>query len=135
MQDRNGNPIDVKRWKFPTLKEFQRRFWITYQLPLAIIKSMIDYLPFLPWSARFRRKISIQEATLERVLSLSEIYGAYTNLNCEFSTENMVQLFLELNPLGQEIYNLDVGRISWPKYIQEIHIPGLKRHVLKASAD
>ncbi|MBT3602708.1 MAG: hypothetical protein HN521_06530, partial [Candidatus Latescibacteria bacterium] len=31
----------------------------------------------------------------------------------------------------REIFNCDVSRIDWPTYIQDIHIPGLKRHVLK----
>ena len=73
------------------------------------------------------------EATLERVFSLAEIYSPYTNLNCEFETENTRRLYREMEPEDREIFNFDVSRIQWREYIQDIHLPGLKRHVLKTS--
>ena len=71
------------------------------------------------------------EATLERVLSLSDIYSSYTCLDCKFETENTRRLFEALDPGDREIFNFDVARIDWQDYIQNIHITGLKRHVLK----
>ena len=71
------------------------------------------------------------EATFDRIFALSEIYSSYTHLNCEFETENTRRLYEELNPEDQEIFNFDVTRIEWQDYIQNIHIPGLQRHVLK----
>ena len=133
MQDREGKPIKVQRWRFPSREKFRRRCRLKYQLPLNTLIWLMEHLPVIPWSSRLRRKVSVLEATLDRVLSLSEIYSSYTHLNCEFETENTVRLFREMDPEDQKVFNLDVSRIHWREYIQDIHIPGLKRHVLKSS--
>ena len=131
MRDRAGNPIVVKRWKFPKLRKFKRAFKFRYQIPAAILKWTVDRLPFLPWPSRLRRKVTLLEATLEQIAILTDIYSAYTNLDCEFETGNMQTLYKEMSVEDQRVFNFDVNRIDWPEYIQKIHIPELKRHVLK----
>ena len=71
------------------------------------------------------------EATLGRMFSLIEAYGPYTHLDCVFETDNIRRVYRELSPEDQRTFNCDVSRIQWREYIQDIHIPGLKRHVLK----
>lgn len=133
MMDRAGQPIKVERWKFPTLDAFQRAVKLKLSLPLSLAAGFVDRTPFLPWSKRYRRTLSIRRATLDRVLSLSEIYSPYTNLDCTFDTANSRRLYDSLHPADRETYNLDVTRIDWPSYIQDTHIPGLKRFVLKSA--
>ncbi|MBB28231.1 MAG: hypothetical protein CME25_04935 [Gemmatimonadetes bacterium] len=131
MRDRSGNPIAVKRWKFSEIRKFKRAFRLRYQIPAAILKWAVDRLPFLPWPSRLRRKVNLLEATLDQIATLTDIYSAYTTLDCEFETGNMQTLFGEMSEEDKRTYNFDVNRINWPEYVQEIHIPGLKRHVLK----
>tara|TARA_Y100000588_G_scaffold95157_1_gene103224 strand:- start:5326 stop:5601 length:276 start_codon:yes stop_codon:yes gene_type:complete len=71
------------------------------------------------------------EATVDRVLSLSEIYGPYTSLNCLFETSNIERVYDGLSEDDRSRFNTDVNRIDWREYVQEVHIPGLRRHVLK----
>ncbi len=132
MLDRNGDPVPVERWKFPSLTGFKRRFYLKYQLPLGVLSWLMDTVPFIPWSSRFRRRVSVLKATLERVLSLSDTYSPYTHLNCRFETTNTLQVLQELSEEDRKAFDFDVSRIKWREYIQDIHIPGLKRHVLKA---
>ncbi|MDP6776883.1 MAG: SDR family oxidoreductase [Candidatus Latescibacteria bacterium] len=132
MVDRKGEPIAVKRWRFTSPAGFRRRANLKYRLPLKTLGWLMDALPFLPWSSRFRRRLSVLEATLERVLALSDTYSPYTHLNCCFDTRNTLQVLQELSEEDRQAFDFDVSRIKWPEYIQEIHIPGLKRHVLKA---
>ncbi len=131
LHDRDGKAIEVRRWNFLSREKFQRRWRLKYRLPLSALIWLMDHVPIIPWSSSLRRKASIQEATLDRVFALTEIYSAYTHLNCEFDTANTRRLYEELHPEDQKVFNLDVSRIRWWEYIQEIHIPGLKRHVLK----
>jgi len=132
MQTRDGVPIPVHRWRFPGLKQFQRKLRLRYGAPLSLLSGLIDRTSFLPWSARFRRSLSIQQATLQRVLSLSEIYSPYTHLDCTFDTSNTRRLHETMHPEDRDLFNLDVTRINWAHYIQNVHIPGLKRFVLKS---
>lgn len=131
MLDRKGRPILVKPWKYPTLEAFQRQLKYRYQLPVKALKWLFDQTP----NGRFnkqKRQLSLLDATLENARSLSDIYSAYVQLPCEFQTDHMQALFEGMDAEDREIFNCDVSRIDWPTYIQEIHVPGLKRHVLKS---
>lgn len=130
MQDRNGRPIDVRPWQFISRRRFRCLVALKYRLPLCLLKAAVDFLP-ARWVSRYRRRVSGMEAMLERLESLVDTYCEYTHLDCEFETENTRRLFQALNPEDQKQFNFDVTRINWREYIQEIHIPGLKHHVLK----
>ncbi len=130
--DREGKPIPVSRWRFPTLERFSRWCRFRYLIPMAVARWILDRLPESTRTNRLIRKVSRGKATLERVLSLSEIYAPYTFLNCQFETKNLEQVYDEMLPEDQERFNTDVHRIDWQSYIQDTHIPGLHRHVLKS---
>ena len=131
MRTPKGEPVPVQRWSFPSPAKFRRRHRLKYQIPIGVLQWMIDNLSVFPWSRRWRRKVSTLGATTDRVLSLAEIYSPYTNLDFRFETKNTRSLYLGLSPEDQRIFNFDVARIDWREYIQDIHIAGLRRHVLK----
>ena len=130
LRDRKGQPIEVRPWQFISRRRFSCMVLLKYKLPLRLLKAAVDYLP-TRWVSRYRRRVMAMEAILIRLESLLDIYCGYTHLDCEFETENTRRLFHALNPEDQRAFNFDVTRINWRKYIQEIHIPGLKHHVLK----
>jgi nucleoside-diphosphate-sugar epimerase len=130
MQNRRGRPIRVARWTYPTPEGF-RRYQLRYRIPLRAMRWMIKNFSALPWSPRLKQKVSILEATLDRVLALTEIYSPYMHHDCRFETGNTRRLYEALGPEDRKRFNFDVGRIEWQEYIQDIHIPALKRHVLK----
>ena len=133
LQDRDGNPIQVHRWQFPSHKEFRRQVRLKYQVPLTTMLWLTNHVPIFPSS--LKRKVSIFEATFQRLLSLIEIYGPYTTLDCRFETENIRRLYRELDPEDRKVFNFDVSSIRWREYVQDIHLPGLKRHVLKDGSE
>ena len=131
IRDKDGNPIEVQPWRFHEPEALLRRYRLKYRMPLNVLRWAMDHVPAIPWSPRLRRKVSVQEATLDRVFSLIEIYSPYTRLECIFETGNTRSAFDQLSPEDREIFNCDVTRIRWREYFQDIHVPGLKRHVLK----
>ncbi len=130
--NREGNPIHVKRWRFPTVERFNRWCQLRYKLPMFLTRWLLDRLPESSWTNRMMRKVTRGEATLERVLALCEIYAPYTFLDCRFETKNLERVFCEMDPEDQARFNTDVSRIDWRAYVQKTHIPGLHRHVLKS---
>jgi nucleoside-diphosphate-sugar epimerase len=130
--DREGNPIHVARWQFPTVERFQRWCRFRYQLPMSLTRWLLDRLPESTRMNRMMRKVTRGEATLERILALTEIYAPYTFLDCRFETTNLERAFDEMVPEDQVRFNTDVRRINWRSYVQDTHIPGLHRHVLKS---
>ncbi len=130
MRDRNGNPIEVTPWTYPSLSQFRRKLRYKYQLPLKILQWTLDRVPLVD-VAKHKRHLSILNVILENTLSLTDIYGSYISLDCVFQNDNMNRLFDGMDAEDKEIFNCDVSRIDWPVYVKDIHIPGLQRHVLK----
>jgi nucleoside-diphosphate-sugar epimerase len=130
MLDRKGRPILVKPWKYPSLETFHRRLKYRYQLPVKTLKWLLDRVS-IGRLKKLKRQVSLLDATLENARALTEIYSTYVQLPCEFQTDHMQKLFEGMDAEDREIFNCDVLRIDWATYIQDIHIPGLKRHVLK----
>ena len=130
MRDRKGNPIDVVPWTYPTTAQFRRKLRYRYQLPLKVMQWVLNRVPWVNVSKQ-RRHLSILDATLENALSLTDIYTSYLQMDCVFESDNMLRLFESMDAEDREIFNCDVSRIDWPTYVKDIHVPGLKRHVLK----
>ncbi len=130
MRDRNGNPIAVAKWSYPTLSQFRRKLRYQYQLPLKMMQWALNRVPLVDVSKQ-KRHLSILDATLENTLSLTNIYASYISLDCVFQNDHINRLFDGMDAEDKAIFNCDVSRINWPAYIKEIHVPGLQRHVLK----
>ena len=134
MLDARGGPIAVRPWKFPTMRRFRLHCRWRYQIPLRALSRAMDIAPILPWPRTLRARVPAMEAMVENLLYLTELYGPYANLRCRFAIDNLRRLQDALPPQERESFNCDVTRIDWREYIQDIHIPGLKRHILKMEA-
>ena len=61
---------------------------------------------------------------------LAELYETYMNHSCIFDTTNTERLLLDLDGSDRVALDFDVRNIDWRFYLQEVHIPGMRRHVL-----
>jgi nucleoside-diphosphate-sugar epimerase len=106
MLDRQGRPIAAPVWTFPTPQHFRE---------------------MLNGEAR-------RSTTAKRLMYLADLYESYANADYIFDTSNARQLLGELDGDDRALLDFDVQRIDWRSYLQEVHIPGLRRHVLKEDA-
>ena len=125
----NGKPIPVPVWQFPSLEQFQKKV----EGKMRMLGYAIQALTLLPTRSakRKRRRLFVKQSSIKALLHYIRIYAPYTRTNFEFETEKMQTLYDDLSPIEKQNFNFDVSRISWKQYFQEIHIPGIKRHVLK----
>ena len=125
----DGKPVAVPIWKYPSLEEFQRK--LDSRMRLADLA--IYTLGKLPMRAakRRRRQLVLRQSGVKTLLHYIRIYAPYTRTSFEFETEKTRGLYDALSPIEQQRFNFDVSQIHWKRYFQEIHIPGIKRHVLK----
>ncbi len=107
MFDRHGRPIPPPRWTFPSPEQFR-----------VMVADGIG-----------------GEAAAKRLLYLAHLYGTYTNAGCIFDTANTQQLLASLSDADRETLDFDVRRIDWRSYLQEVHLPGLRRHILRDGND
>lgn len=125
----DGKPVPVPIWKYPSLEEFQRKL----DSRMRLVDFAVQTLGKLPIRAakRKRRQLVLKQSGIKALLHYIRIYAPYTRTNFEFETEKTQGLYDALSPTEQQRFNFDVSRIHWKRYFQEIHIPGIKRHVLK----
>ena len=125
----NGKPISVPIWKYPSLAEFQQKLDSRMRL-IDFTTGVLGRLPIRA-AKRKRRQLILKQSGVKALLHYIRIYAPYTRTNFEFETEKMQGLYKALSPVEQQRFNFDVSKIHWKRYFQEIHIPGIKRHVLK----
>jgi long-chain acyl-CoA synthetase len=130
MLDRNGDPIKVRPIKFPNAKTFRFKHRLK-AMPLNTAERTLERLSNFPSTHRFKRRISATRATFQKLYYYGEIYQPYLNLNCCFETDNTVELFRALREDDQLLFPFDVTRLNWRHYIQNVHIPGVKKYILK----
>ncbi len=130
MMDRTGRPIIVKRLRFPRPSTFRLQHRLK-SVPLDTMERTLDTLSRFGISFKYRRRISATRAAHEKLYYYGEIYEPYLNLNCRFQITNSLRLFASLKPAERETLNFDVTRLNWRHYIQNTHIPGVKKYILK----
>ena len=129
----SGKPIPPPIWKYPGLEEFQRKL----SRKLGELKAASRLLNLIPlrWSRQRNRRIAVIQNALEGLQYYIRIYGPYTRINFEFETSKIRQLFASLTASDQRRFGLDISHFDWQHYLQNIHIPGIKRFILKMDAD
>ena len=125
----NGKPVAVPIWHYPSMEEFQQKL----DSRMALLNLTIQVLDKLPIRAakRKRRQLALKQSGIKALLHYIRIYAPYTRTSFEFETRKTQGLYEALSPTEQQRFNFDVSQIHWRRYFQEIHIPGIKKHVLK----
>ena len=125
----NGKPIPVPVWKFPDEAKFQSDLRGKMRL-LDTASRWLNRIP-LRWAKRKARRIAVKRNAIETLLHYVQIYGPYVRLSFEFEIGKTEALYDSLSLSDQQHFNFDISRIDWRYYLQEVHIPGIKRHFLK----
>ena len=130
MLDKKGRPILVRKLRFlnPATFRLQHRLK-TAQLYTA--ERTLKRLTVFETTKKVRRRIAAAKMANQRLYYYGEIYGPYLNLDCQFRVERTAALFEALSPEEKKSFNFDVTRINWRHYIQNVHIPGVKKFILK----
>ena len=128
-----GKPIPPPVWRYPGLEEFQHKL----SRKLSVLKAASRLLNLVPlrWSRQRNRRIAVIQNALEGLQYYIRIYGPYTRLNFEFETSKIGQLFASLTSVDQRRFDLNISQFDWQHYLQNIHIPGIKRFILKMETD
>ena len=129
----SGKPIPPPVWKYPGLEKFQGK--LSRKLgALRAASRLLELIP-LRWARQRNRRIAVIQNALEGLQYYIRIYGPYTRINFKFETSKIGQLSGSLTAADQRRFNLDISKFDWQHYLQNIHIPGIKRFILKMDAD
>jgi len=131
MTDRAGKPVPVPTWHFPTIAQYRSRMTNRYLRPIRAVNSIIGGPITIPGTRKMRSKLRNLSTTLEQLLYYVDIYGPYVNLHCRFEVSRMRKLLDRMSPDERERFDFDPQKIRWRHYLQDVHIPGLKRNILR----
>ncbi|XP_048321561.2 fatty acyl-CoA reductase 2, chloroplastic [Ziziphus jujuba] len=127
--DSNGRPIQVSPMKlFPSIEDFASHLWrdTTERSGLAAMVSS---------NQKKSQKLEvICKKSVEQAKHLATIYKPYAFYGGRFDNSNAEKLMESMCEEEKRQFGFDVGRIDWSDYITNVHIPGLRRHVMKGRA-
>ncbi|KAJ4823884.1 Fatty acyl-CoA reductase 2 [Turnera subulata] len=124
--DSKGRPIRVPSMKlFSSMEDFSSHLW-----------RDVSERNRLPEMASSDRKLSqkhefICRKSVEQAKYLANIYEPYTFYGGRFDNSNTQRLMERMSEIEKRKFGFDVGSIDWREYITNVHIPGLRRHVMK----
>ncbi|XP_043693367.1 fatty acyl-CoA reductase 2, chloroplastic-like [Telopea speciosissima] len=125
--DSKGRPIHVPRMKlFTSMDDFSSHIWRdTIQRSEQLVAAAAS-------NEKLSRKLEIaSKKSVEQVKYLANIYEPYTFYGGRFDNTNTEKLMEELSEEEKKSFGFDVRSIDWQHYISKIHIPGLRKHVMK----
>ncbi len=128
--DKQGSPVVIKKLSFPGRKLFKLQHQLK-RFPMSFVDESLSRLPDFKTGKKLRRKIASRKAAMDMLYYYGEIYEPYLNLGSTFQVEKAMELYHDLDKEDQVLFNFDVSRMNWRHYIQNIHIPGVKKYLLK----
>jgi long-chain acyl-CoA synthetase len=130
MVDKEGNPIYIKPLKFHNRTTFRIQHHLR-RAALRAVEATLTQLPSTDRIARFKRRVSRARAAFDRLYYYGQIYEPYLNLDCRFEVGKTQRLFESLSEEEKKSLSFDISSLNWRHYIQNVHIPGVKKHILK----
>ena len=88
-------------------------------------------LPSINSINKLKRKVTAIRTAYDRLFYYGQIYEPYLNLSCRFEVKNTQRLFNSLSEDEKGALGFDISSLNWRHYIQNVHIPGVKKHILK----
>ncbi|XP_073150681.1 fatty acyl-CoA reductase 2, chloroplastic-like [Henckelia pumila] len=124
--DSTGVPVRVPQMKlFSSMDDFSSHLWRH-----AINRTGLGALSNL--DGKLSQKLQlICRKSVEQAKNLANIYEPYTFYGGRFDNSNTKRLMGYMSKEEQLQFGFDVENIDWKDYISNVHIPGLRRHVMK----
>ncbi|XP_057983479.1 fatty acyl-CoA reductase 2, chloroplastic [Malania oleifera] len=124
--DSKGRPIHVPSMKlFHSMEDFSSHLWRD-----AIRRSGLTAMAS-PNGKLSRKLENMCRKSVEQAKYLANIYEPYAFYGGRFDNSNTQRLMERMCEEERRKFGFDVRSIDWKDYISNVHIPGLRRHVMK----
>merc|ERR1712151_622165 len=114
-----------------SLDSFLSRLQWRAGAPLAIAGTIASVFPGSV-GLQLRDRVGKLRAAVENAMRLAKLYSVYTIERFEFQSQKSRAFLDGLNEMDQRRFNtLSCADINWKAYFRELHIPGMRKYVLK----
>lgn len=134
MSDKTGKPIRIKYLRFPSKSAFRLQHRLR-RAPLESAEKALDRFSGFNAATKAKRRVSAARQAFDKLYYYGEIYEPYLNIDCRFDVDRTMELFGSLDEDERKAFPFDVTRLNWRHYVQNVHIPGIKRYILKMEGD
>ncbi|CAA0842790.1 Fatty acyl-CoA reductase 2 [Striga hermonthica] len=124
--DQTGSPVRIPKMKlFDSMDDFSSHLWRH-----AINRTGLGALANL--DGKLSQKLElICRKSVEQAKYMANIYESYTFYGGRFDNSNTERLMGFMSTEERQHFGFEVEKIDWKDYITNVHIPGLRRHVMK----
>ncbi|XP_071690432.1 fatty acyl-CoA reductase 2, chloroplastic-like [Rutidosis leptorrhynchoides] len=125
--DLKGRPVNVPIMQlYRSMEDFSAHLW----------KDAVNRIGLNSSGSTSKGKFSLKlenicKKSVEQAQYLANIYEPYTFYGGRFDNSNTQKLMGMMSEEENKTFGFDVGKIDWRDYISNVHIPGLRRHVMK----
>ncbi|GFY81651.1 Jojoba acyl CoA reductase-related male sterility protein [Actinidia rufa] len=121
--DSKGKSVSVEEMKyFSSMDEFSKYIWGEVALKCGIVGA----------TSNFDKKVEEKcKRKVKQLMRLTKMYEPFMFNDGWFHNGNIKKLMDEMSEEEEEDFGIDFGSINWRNYITQVHIPGIKKHVLK----
>ncbi|XP_021860839.1 fatty acyl-CoA reductase 2, chloroplastic isoform X2 [Spinacia oleracea] len=124
--DAQGRPIQVEPFKFyGSMDDFSSHIW------RETVRYMSSSMMPSPNGKQTKKIENICRKAVEQAKHLASVYEPYSFYGGRFDNSSTSSLMKSMSDEEKRTFCFDVGSINWTDYICNIHIPGLRKHVMK----
>jgi HAD superfamily hydrolase (TIGR01490 family) len=126
LRDRYGQAIGTPHWTFPTREELATRARTALRFVEAA-QWVVERLPLGASLSELSDDLNAERERLERGVSLIQLYGVYTEVDCIFDTRNLMTLWDKVPPAERKTFPFDAALYDWGHYFHDVHFPTVVR--------
>ncbi len=130
LRPRAGNGHALPRIGLPSVGRFLRRLRFRYLLLLKVLDVLTWFASFTSRGRRLRRSLQSKRSSVHKLVYYAKIYSPYSNVLCKYQSDNMRAVMCGLSDEERVTFDFNVNQIDWRHYVEDIHIPGIKRFLL-----
>lgn len=130
LSGRGGTARAMPQFTFTSKRRFMLRLRLRYLLPLRLVQALALLGSMTPWGRRWLTTARARRSALGKLAHWAHIYSPYSEVFCRYQSDRMWRLRDSLSEDDLNSFDFDLRGLDWRYYIQDVHIPGIKRFLL-----
>ena len=130
LSGRAGTARPMPQFTFTSKRRFMLRLRFRYMLPLRVLQALAFLGSAVPWARRQSATLRARQSSLDKLAHWANIYSPYSDVLCRYRSDRMWEVFDGLSEDDRKTFDFDLRDLDWRRYIQDVHIPGIKRFLL-----
>ncbi len=126
-----AKPRPLPDLTFPPTARFLASLQRRYLRPLRLLMRLTAPLRWTTWGRHQHATFSGRHGRLKRLHDMAAIYGPYAQSRVRYMSCNTSALAQRMSTEERARFPCTAGDFAWRSYVQEAHIPGIERYLLR----